>query len=163
MSAGPATPRARMEEARIVIDHVSGSQRGKRQELPLSTRVRFGRHPDNEVAFHARRDLDASSRHAELLPEGDAYVLRDLGSSNGTLVAGRARAEIPIARNTPVTVAFGARGPVVRIYIGARPPEPVPGGVLRRLWDRIRGARVWPLWLSLSLGLTAPVAWVSLV
>jgi pSer/pThr/pTyr-binding forkhead associated (FHA) protein len=137
-----------MAEARIFIDHVRGSRRRTRQEFPAGTRVRFGRHPQNEVAFHARRDLDASSRHAELVPEGEGegdgggtghgYVLRDLGSSNGTLIDGQARSEIRIAPDTPITVAFGASGPVVRIFIGAAAPEPPPG-LLQRVWRRVRG------------------------
>lgn len=190
MSADPGTEPASMQEARIVIDHVRGSLRGKRQEFPLGARVRFGRHPQNEVAFHARRDLEASSRHAVLGPgrgrppgDGDGeggdengaragdekgkvdsgYVLRDTGSSNGTLVDGRAQSEIPIPRDTPVTVAFGPAGPVVRIFIGAEPPEPVSAGALLRLWDRVHGTRTWPIWLALALGLATLVAWVSLV
>lgn len=160
---------ASMQEARIVIDHVRGSRRGKRQEFPLGARVRFGRHPENEVVFHARRDLDASSRHAELGPGrggsgDDGYVLLDTGSSNGTLIDGRPRSEIPIPRDTPVTVTFGASGPVVRIFIGVEPPAPVPGSVLRRLWDRVhRAPGVWPIWVALALALATLVAWVSLV
>lgn len=175
-----------MQEARIVVDHVRGSRRGARQEFALGSRVRFGRHPENEVAFHARRDLDASSRHAELGPlhadadgeqgarrdrdddgndgGGPAYVLRDMGSSNGTLVDGRARPEIEIPVGTPVIVAFGPRGPVVRIFIGADPPAPVPRGLLLTLWDHTGSAPwAWPIWLVLALGLAALVAWVSLV
>lgn len=167
MSAAPGTEPARTQEARIVIDHVRGSRRGKRQEFPLGGRVRFGRHPQNEVAFHARRDLDASSRHAELVPAepgGAGYVLRDTGSSNGTLIDGRAHAEAPIPRDTPVVVAFGAGGPVVRIFIGAEPPAPVPVPVLGRLWDRGKDLPgPWPIWVALALGLAALVAWVSLV
>jgi len=174
-----------MHAARVVIDHVRGSRRGKRQEFPLGARVRFGRHPENEVVFHPRRDLDASSRHAELVPDagagsgfdagdagdsgaagaaGDGYVLRDTGSSNGTLVDGRLQPEVAIPRDTPTIVAFGASGPVVRIFIGAEPPPPVPVGLLRRLWDRVQGAPgVWPIWVALALGLATLVAWVSLV
>jgi hypothetical protein len=172
-----------MQQARIVVDHVRGTRRGTRQEFPVGTRVRFGRHPENEVAFHARRDLDASSRHAELGPartaagEQDearakdedergehAYLLRDMGSSNGTLVDGRPRPEIAIPADTPVIVAFGPRGPVVRIFIGVDPPAPVRRGVLQRLWDHIGGAPLaWPIWLALALGLVALVAWVSMV
>jgi FHA domain len=160
-----------MQQARIVIDHVRGSRRGNRQEFPLGARVRFGRHPENEVAFHARRDLDASSRHAELVPgrdsgresPGSGYLLRDTGSSNGTLVDGRPHAELALPRDTPVIVAFGASGPVVRIFIGAEPPAPVSVNALRRLWDRFQGApRAWPIWVALALGLATLVAWVSL-
>ncbi|GAB4536439.1 MAG: hypothetical protein Tsb0020_51260 [Haliangiales bacterium] len=54
--------------AHIFIDHLQGRYRGQRQVFNLGVRVRFGRHPESEVAFHPERDLDASSRHAELCP-----------------------------------------------------------------------------------------------
>jgi hypothetical protein len=182
MSADPGTEPASTAEARVVIDHVGGSRRGKRQVFPLGARVRFGRHPENEVAFHARRDLDASSRHAELALDrdhdragsdadragdndaGDGYVLRDTGSSNGTLVDGRPLSEIAIPRETPITVTFGPGGPAVRIFIGVTAPAPVRGSTLRQLWERAYDApRAWPIWVALALGLATLVAWVSLV
>jgi hypothetical protein len=198
MSADPGTEPASTAEARVIIDHVSGSRRGKRQVFPLGARVRFGRHPENEVAFHARRDLDASSRHAELANRragseahraasdaeragsdadragsdadragsdaGGGYVLRDTGSSNGTLVDGRPLSEIAIPRETPITVTFGPGGPAVRIFIGVTAPAPVRGSLLRQLWERACDApRAWPIWVALALGLATLVAWVSLV
>ena len=102
---------------RVVIDHIAGSRAGQRQEFPAGERVRFGRHPDCEVSFDPHRDIDASSRHAELRPARDAnasgsvndsggrrdatgprsqaWVLVDLGSSNGTYV--RLRAQHPLS------------------------------------------------------------------
>ena len=69
---------------RVVIDHVAGSRRGQRQEFAPGSRVRFGRHPECEVSFDPQRDIDASSRHAELRQLETGWVLVDLGSSNGT-------------------------------------------------------------------------------
>jgi len=125
-----------------VIDHVAGSRRGQRQELPANGRIRFGRHPDCEVSFDPQRDIDASSRHAELRPrtaepDGEgrdataSWVLVDLGSSNGTYVEGRRVTESPIAENAPVHVEFGPGGPRVRLFVGddaaieALPPPPL--------------------------------------
>ena len=116
---------------RVVIDHVAGSRRGQRQELPASARIRFGRHPDCEVAFDAHRDIDASSRHAELRPVEAGWVLVDIGSSNGTYVEGRRVTETPIATATATGIEFGPGGPRVRLFIGddaaieALPPAPV--------------------------------------
>lgn len=45
----------------------------------------IGRHPDNDVVLESRV---VSSRHALLRRLGDAYLLEDLGSSNGTYVNG---------------------------------------------------------------------------
>lgn len=106
------------EALTVIVDHLAGSRRGQRQELSADKRVRFGRHPDCEVSFDAHRDIDASSRHAELRPGVDGWVLVDLGSSNGTFVDGHRVTETAVARAAPVTVEFGAGGPRVRLFIG---------------------------------------------
>jgi pSer/pThr/pTyr-binding forkhead associated (FHA) protein len=116
---------------RVVVDHVAGSRRGQRQEFPAGSRVRFGRHPECEVSFDPQRDIDASSRHAELRQVDAGWVLSDLGSSNGTYVDGHRVTETPIVRNIPVVVEFGSGGPRIRLFVGddkaieALPPAPV--------------------------------------
>jgi hypothetical protein len=116
---------------RVVIDHVSGTRRGQRQELPIGTRIRFGRHPECEVSFDPHRDIDASSRHAELRTVDSGWVLVDLGSSNGTYVEGRRVTEAAVVRNAPVSIDFGPGGPRVRLFVGddggieALPPAPL--------------------------------------
>lgn len=151
-----------MEEASIVIDHVRGSRRGQRQAFAAATRVCFGRHPDCNVIFHPSRDLDASSRHAELCCEDGRHVLRDVGSFNGTFVHGQQITEVELAAGEPVAVEFGRGGPVVRIFIGPHDQAPAP---LRRS-SRLRGGPVlWLLFAALLLGvvIAALVAWGSLV
>ncbi len=127
----------------MVIDHVAGSRRGQRQEFPATARIRFGRHPDCEVSFDPHRDIDASSRHAELrvveaprsattdeAPQ-PSWVLVDLGSSNGTYADGHRVTESPVTRNVPVAVEFGPGGPRIRLFVGDDsaienlPPAPV--------------------------------------
>lgn len=116
---------------RVVIDHVAGSRRGQRQEFEATARVRFGRHPECEVSFDPARDIDASSRHAELRAVDSGWVLVDLGSSNGTYVDGHRVTEHPVAAATPLGVEFGPGGPRVRLFVGddaaieALPPPPV--------------------------------------
>jgi len=134
---------------RVVIDHIAGSRRGQRQEFPATSRIRFGRHPDCEVSFDPHRDIDASSRHAELRvietphasatePVSHAWVLVDLGSSNGTYVEGHRVTETPVTRNIPVAIEFGPGGPRIRLFVGddsaieALPPPPVER--TRRRW-----------------------------
>lgn len=112
--AGPAVARV----ARIVIDHVDGTRRGQRQELEAHERIRFGRHPECEVSFDAHRDIDASSRHAELRPVDGGWVLVDLGSSNGTFVEGHRTTEAPVTAGVPTMVEFGPGGPRLRLFIG---------------------------------------------
>ncbi len=116
---------------RVVIDHVAGTRRGQRQELSASARIRFGRHPDCEVSFDAHRDIDASSRHAELRPVDAGWVLVDIGSSNGTYVEGRRVTETPVAQGHAIGIEFGPGGPRIRLFIGddaaieALPPAPI--------------------------------------
>lgn len=123
---------------RVVIDHVAGSRRGQRQEFSAGSRVRFGRHPECEVSFDPHRDIDASSRHAELRNVAAAWVLVDLGSSNGTYVEGHRITETTVAQAVPVTIEFGPGGPRVRLFVGddaaieALPPAPVE--VAQRAW-----------------------------
>jgi pSer/pThr/pTyr-binding forkhead associated (FHA) protein len=123
-----ATPQT---AARVVIDHLAGSRRGQRQEFPASTRIRFGRHPECEVSFDPHRDIDASSRHAELRAVPAGWVLVDLGSSNGTYVEGHRITETSITQATPVSVEFGPGGPRIRLFVGddaaieALPPAPM--------------------------------------
>lgn len=127
---------------RVVIDHIAGSRRGQRQEFSASTRIRFGRHPDCEVSFDPNRDIDASSRHAELRvvetphassaePPSRSWVLVDLGSSNGTYVEGHRVTETPVSSNVPISIEFGPGGPRIRLFVGddaaieSLPPVPV--------------------------------------
>ncbi|HUH00939.1 MAG TPA: FHA domain-containing protein [Kofleriaceae bacterium] len=101
-----------------MVDHIAGSRRGQRQELPVEARLRFGRHPESDVMFDAHRDLDASSRHAELRFDGEAFTLIDIGSSNGTFVDGERVGQARIQEGDPVEVEFGAGGPRLRLFIG---------------------------------------------
>jgi len=96
------------------------------------------------VSFDPQRDIDASSRHAELRivearksaapeegPAGPTWVLVDLGSSNGTYVDGHRVTETPVAQNVPIAVEFGPGGPRIRLFVGdddaaeTLPPAPV--------------------------------------
>ncbi len=70
------------------------------------------------MSFDAHRDIDASSRHAELRPLDAGWVLVDIGSSNGTYVEGRRVTEAPVPTNAPVSVEFGPGGPRIRLFVG---------------------------------------------
>jgi hypothetical protein len=128
---------------KVIVDHMTGSRQGQRQEFAADARVRIGRHPDNEVSFDAHRDLDASSRHAEIRAEGEQWTLVDVGSSNGTFVDGKRVTEVLIAPGVPLTVEFGAGGPRLRLFVGdeaaaaalaeADAAEPVPARKPRRM------------------------------
>jgi hypothetical protein len=102
----------------VFVDHLAGARRGERQTLRGDQRVRFGRHPDCEVSFDALRDIDASSRHAELRPTERGWMLVDLGSSNGTFVGGQRITEARVVADHAVEIEFGTGGPRVRLFVG---------------------------------------------
>lgn len=119
--------------------------------------MRFGRHPECEVSFDPHRDIDASSRHAELRALDAGWVLVDLGSSNGTYVDGHRVTETPVARGVAVMVEFGPGGPRVRLFVGddraieALPPAPVEAARPAWLWPAVGGAVVLLLIVVLAL------------
>jgi len=100
---------------------LSGSRAGQVDILSQS-HIAAGRHPESELRFDPDKDLDVSSRHAAVTLSGHAYVLRDLGSTNGTYVNGRKLAqEHPLASGD--IIRFGANGPQVEFTVI---PDPIP-------------------------------------
>ncbi|WKW11527.1 trypsin-like peptidase domain-containing protein [Pseudogemmatithrix spongiicola] len=101
-----------------------GARAGARERFEKSI-VAIGRHPINDLRFDAERDLDVSSRHAELRIVGDRHVLVDLGSTNGTFVNGQAvSGERALADGDVVT--FGADGPQAEFRIVGEQPSVSP-------------------------------------
>ncbi|HXG93228.1 MAG TPA: trypsin-like peptidase domain-containing protein [Blastocatellia bacterium] len=97
----------------VTFTHLMGPRKG-RQEKFDSSRITIGRATDNALRFgdEARR---VSSHHAEIIRRGDGYILRDLGSTNGTMINGRR--VIVSELNNDDLIEFGAGGPLVRFAI----------------------------------------------
>jgi len=74
---------ARMKEAdgATGVLHLSNGQ----QVVLGEYRLTFGRLPECTITFD---DTNVSREHAEICPDGDGFVLTDLGSTNGTTVNG---------------------------------------------------------------------------
>src|ERR1043166_269485 len=70
----------------------------------------IGRHPGSDVPFDPDHDLDVSGRHAAVFRQGDRWVLRDLGSTNGTWVNGVRIASDRVLEPNDV-IRLGAAGP----------------------------------------------------
>ena len=63
-----------------------------------------GRHPDSDIFLD---DVTVSRRHAEVARSGDGYVVRDVGSLNGTyLNRERIEREMPLANGDEVQVGL---------------------------------------------------------
>jgi hypothetical protein len=72
------------EPARLALRVRRGMPPGA--SVPLERAVVVGRDADCDLALHDGR---VSRRHLEIVPDGAALRLRDLGSSNGTTLNGR--------------------------------------------------------------------------
>jgi len=91
--------------------------------------ISVGRHPTSDLPLHPERDDDVSARHAVFARVGTRWVVRDVGSRNGTQVNGH-----PITTETVLDdtdqVRLGTHGPVLEIRLVAdgvpdRAPPPI--------------------------------------
>jgi FHA domain len=96
----------------IRIRHVSGSRAGTEQTFDART-VRLGREPSNDVAFDAHHDLLVSGRHLELGHDGQRWIARDLGSTNGTFVNGERISARPVESGE--ILELGRGGPRIEV------------------------------------------------
>ena len=49
----------------------------------------IGRHPSSDLSFDATDELQVSVRHAAVFKQGGGFMVRDLGSTNGTYLNGK--------------------------------------------------------------------------
>ena len=122
---------------RAQFTFLSGSRAGQ-TDVFTQSHIGIGRHPQSELKFDADKDLDVSSRHAQVTLVGDLYVLRDLGSTNGTFVNGKKITDDHVLAGGE-TIRFGLNGPEVkftaistpRAVMAPAPDEPKgPGTVV---------------------------------
>ncbi|MGH8003982.1 MAG: FHA domain-containing protein [Limisphaerales bacterium] len=114
----------------IVLGFLSGSIQGERR---FDGRlVRIGRDSQGEVAFDFQKDPAVSFNHAILEETGGRWELKDLGSTNGTLVNGKKITRHFLADGD--IVAFGLAGPQVKIRLNeASPTSAEPAGATKIL------------------------------
>ncbi|HXG66528.1 MAG TPA: trypsin-like peptidase domain-containing protein [Blastocatellia bacterium] len=93
--------------------YLNGPRKGESTELDAEV-ISIGRAPDNLLCF-GDNERRVSSHHAEARRKGDRYVLRDLGSTNGTMINGRRVIVSEILHDD--LIEFGAGGPLVRFAI----------------------------------------------
>ena len=94
---------------------LSGARVGQ-VEIFRKSYIELGRHSLSDVRFDPERDLDVSARHASIVRHGDAFLLRDLGSSNGTFVNGT-RVAGDVALTDGDVIGFGQNGPAVEFHV----------------------------------------------
>src|SRR5262245_24096188 len=96
---------------------LQGPDAGRKYPLEGNATV-LGRQADCTICLPNKA---VSRQHAQIVREGDAYFLEDLGSSNGTLLNGarlNPRVRAPLAEQDTFQI-----GPYL---FGLRPPSPAP-------------------------------------
>lgn len=104
----------------IRIHHLRGASQGKVQTFAGDV-VRLGRNPDNDVCFHPTHDRTASGHHGEIVRQGQSWIYRDKGSSNGSWHAGKRLEELVLAGGEVIEIGQG--GPQLKIEIGEQAPD----------------------------------------
>src|SRR5436853_7786271 len=101
--------------------------------------IGLGGPPLSDVRFDPARDPDASARQASIVRHGDAFLLRDLGSSNGTFVNGT-RVAGEVALTDGDVIGFGQNGPAVAFHMLAAGADAVSHAV-RQAAERMSSPR----------------------
>jgi len=99
---------------------VIGSTSGNRISLTRGE-VTLGRNPDADLQFDPSGDLTVSGAHAAVSKTDDAWIIRDLGSLNGTFVNGEKISDPVILRDQD-QIQLGVEGPVVEFRLQPFPP-----------------------------------------
>src|SRR3954447_4075762 len=96
--SGTAPPRdEQAAEAALLVGR-------RRVSLPAAGRLTIGRDPASDLVLE---DSRVSWRHAEITTEDGRATVRDLGSSNGTWLAGRRLASDPVALEDDAAFTIG--------------------------------------------------------
>lgn len=142
--------------ANYVLEILDGDRAG--EVVPIGDRpIRIGRRPGNDLIL---ADEKTSGVHAEIVPEGDRHVLRDLGSTNGTFLDGKRITELVLTPGDEVTIGRWR----VRFRNAEGSGAPVDAGELavRRLDTgraRAKGGAIGLVSLVAVLGLGAAGFW----
>jgi ABC transport system ATP-binding/permease protein len=100
MGNGRPGPRDTRREPRAFLKVVSGTQQSPNIALPSDRAFLIGR----KRGDHLVEDGLASAAHAQIIPVEGGWLIRDLGSTNGTLVDGRLVREAELRPGAEITI-----------------------------------------------------------
>ena len=99
---------------KAIFVHLSGSHKGDTQ-IFASEKISIGTDVSDDLRFDSNIDKNISNYHAEIQLKKCEYVLKDKGSTNGTLVNNRLVNEIVLKDGDLIEFSMG--GPKVRFRI----------------------------------------------
>ena len=103
---------------------------GRRHPL-IKSRTVIGRGSDADITIS---DAGTSRKHVEILWDGERAMVRDLNSTNGTMLNGRKVTEAALPPDSTVTI--GRTDIVFRVVAQAAPPKPpMPADDATRAFD----------------------------
>lgn len=115
---------------------LTGERSGEAVEFRAG-RITIGRASDCDIQFPPYGHPVVAAHHAEIICDGERFILYDTGSRSGTLVNGR-RIEGAHRLRSEDYIRFGANGPEVLFRLGPipeggpqMPPPPIPMAELR--------------------------------
>ncbi|MEZ4587365.1 MAG: FHA domain-containing protein [Gemmatimonadales bacterium] len=131
--------------------------------VPAADFATIGRHPASDVPFDPAADLRVSIRHAAVFKQGGGYLVRDLGSTNGTYLNGeRVRGDVPI--DVGDVIQLGPDGPSIEFGLTEVMPrdlpsqQPMPRTVPQ---PRVRPVRPTQEYLAPPRRRSSAVKWVA--
>jgi len=107
--------------------YMDGAQAGESRVVPNDFAT-VGRHPSSDVPFDPDKALQVSVRHAAVFKQGGSFLVRDLGSSNGTFLNGkRVRGDQPLEPGD--VLQLGPTGPKIEFRIVSTTPPATRGPI----------------------------------
>jgi hypothetical protein len=108
----------------IRIAILSGARQGDVLLLAKSY-LTIGRHPGSDIRLDPEKDLRVSSRHAAIMARDGIWLLRDLGSTNGTWVNNAPLSGQHVLASGDV-IELGRGGPSFRLDLVSQEGGPAP-------------------------------------
>jgi signal transduction histidine kinase/pSer/pThr/pTyr-binding forkhead associated (FHA) protein len=112
--------------ARLIV--IKGPDEGKQFDLPPGEPVTIGRDRNNRFVLH---DTEVSRKHAEIAPANGNFLIRDVGSANGTLVNTQPVREVSLNPGDHITL-----GQTILVFSAARAER--PNGTAAEIASQIR-------------------------
>ncbi len=127
---------------KVQLEVIKGDQAGVIRVFSRE-RIAIGRHPESDLQFNPQTELEVSGRHAEIFLQDKRWFVRDLASSNGTLVNGH-RIQTDTKLDDTDQIRFGAAGPTVEFRLVADSIPATGESRARRAPAAVAQARVSP-------------------